>query len=157
MCILVYLKLWSLHFLKALLENVCLLYFVGFFMTFTHLLSTCSQPMQQILAIACLENAQGTFIFYLKDFQSYFFKTDKLYSRQLAILNKIFPAFEELWLPPTFSLIPVYFSKTLLIFMQDGEDLQSFAQSHRDFDLLHHALLGVVLQQSGHADQSHVT
>lgn len=32
-------------FLKALLENVCLLYFVGFFMTFTHLLSTCSQPM----------------------------------------------------------------------------------------------------------------
>lgn len=36
--------------------------------------------------------------------------------------------------------------------MQDGEDLQSFAQSHWDTDLLHHAFLGVVLQQSGHVD-----
>lgn len=94
--------------------------------------------------------------FYLKDFQSYFCKIDKLYSRQWAILNKICPAFVELWLP-TFSFILVYFSKTLIIFMQDGEDLQSFAQSHRDTDLLHHAFLGVVLQQSGHADKSHVT
>lgn len=69
-------------FFLTLLGNVCLLYVVGFCMTFTHSLSTCFQPMQQILAIVCLENAQGTCIFYLKDFQSYFCKIDKLYSRQ---------------------------------------------------------------------------